>query len=30
MLFDEPYIIFIEKNLEITGIVRIFAARNKS
>jgi carotenoid cleavage dioxygenase-like enzyme len=30
VLFDEHYIIFFEKNLEFTGIVCIFAARNKT
>ena len=30
VLFEEHYIIFFEKNLEIMRIVRIFAARNKN
>ena len=29
VLFEEHLIIFFEKNLEITKLVRIFAARNK-
>ena len=29
VLFEEHYMIFFEKNLEFTGIVCIFAARNK-
>ena len=30
VLFKEHYMIFFEKNLEFTGIVCIFAARNKN